>query len=90
VKIWFDYCGLKGYMDDDSHVKLGIGWYGHSPDHKWRGFTIQFYLYRWLVNFTFVDNWKEYDKRINYRWDPDHIKKLGERLKAKRDARNKK
>lgn len=66
MKIWFDYCNLSGYMMDDSNVKLGIGWYNHSSKHKWFGFTIQFYLLYWLIHVNFVDNYAEYDKKINY------------------------
>jgi hypothetical protein len=67
MKFWFDQCNLKAYMDGDSQVKLGIGWYRHHKNHKWFGFTIQFYLYFILLNFTYVDNYAEYDKKINYR-----------------------
>lgn len=87
MKIWFEYCGLEGYMMDAPEVKFGIGWYKHSKDHKWKGFTIQLYLSPWLVSINFVSNWKEYDKRINRKWDPDYIKKLGERLRAKKDKK---
>lgn len=67
MKIWFDYCGLDGYMMNDSHVKLGVGWYKHYNMHPWKGWTVQFYLYKWLVNLNWVSNWAEYDKRINGR-----------------------
>ena len=91
MKIWFEYCGLNGYLSDDAaDVKFGIGWYKHSENHKWRGLTIQLYLFPWLVSINFVNNWVEYDKRINRKYDPDYIKKLGERLRAKRAQRDKK
>jgi len=66
MKILFDYCSLKHYTDGDTEVKFGIGWYKHHKSNKWWGFTIQFYFMPWLFNVTYVDNWKEYDKKINY------------------------
>jgi hypothetical protein len=65
VKIFFNYCDLNGYMDY-SGVKFGIGWYRHNKDMKWWGLTIEGYLLFWVVQCTFVSNWKEYDKRINH------------------------
>jgi hypothetical protein len=34
-----------------------------------------------------VDDYDAYDKKINYKRDPDHLKKLGERLRAKKDKK---
>jgi hypothetical protein len=65
MKLWFGYCKL--YSDDWGDVKFGIGWYRHSKNHKWFGFTVALYLLYWRVQANFVDNYKEYDKRINYR-----------------------
>lgn len=62
MKIFFDWCHIfKGDYD----VKFGINWYKHHRDHKWKGFTITIYLLFWLVSVNFVDNYEEYDKRIN-------------------------
>lgn len=66
MRIWFEKCHLDSYFDD-SNVKVGIGWYRHHKGHKWFGFSIHFYLYRWVVVFNYVDNYVEYDKKINYR-----------------------
>lgn len=64
MKIWVESCSLKGYLTDGD-VKFGIGWYRHSKNHKWFGFTVHFYLLYWLISVNFVNNYKEYDKRIN-------------------------
>jgi hypothetical protein len=66
MKLWFSCCNLKSYLTDDN-VKFGLGWYRHHKDHKWFGFSVQFYLYFWLIDFHFVDNWQEYDKKINHK-----------------------
>ena len=66
MKIWFETCHLDGYFEDSS-VKFGIGWYHHHKDHKWKGFTVQFYGFGRVLCMNCVDNYKEYDKRINYR-----------------------
>lgn len=66
MKIWFEHCRLDGYFED-CDVKFGIGWYRHHKDHKWFGFTIHFYLLHWVVVANYVNNWAEYDKKINYR-----------------------
>ena len=66
MKIWFDCCDLD-YFFTDSNVKLGIGWYRHFKGHKWWGATIEIYLIRKIVFINFVSNWKEYDKRMNFR-----------------------
>ena len=66
MKIFFSCCDLKSYFYDEG-VKFGIGWYKHHKGHKWKGFTFQLYLYFWLVCINYVNNWAEYDKKINYR-----------------------
>ncbi len=66
MKAWFSHCQLYGCCDD-SNLKFGVGWYRHYKDYPWFGFTIEFYLYRWLVQFHFVDNWKEYNNHLNKR-----------------------
>lgn len=65
MKIWFGHC--KMCYDYDNDVKLGIGWFVHHKDHKWKGITFIFYLIFYRVDVTCVDNFKEYDKKINYR-----------------------
>jgi hypothetical protein len=87
MKIWFEHCNQKYYLDDDSDVKFGIGWYRHSPLHKWRGISIHLYLYFVMISIHMVDNYDEYRKRMNYKRDPDHLKKLGERLRAKKEKK---
>lgn len=67
MRIFFNYCHLDGYIED-SNVKLGIGWYKHHKGHKYFGFTLEFYLFIWLFQFNYVDNWIEYDKKINRRF----------------------
>ena len=68
MKIWVDCCNLGSFLDGtDLYTKLGIGWYRHSKNHKWFGVTIELYLVRWLINIYYVDNYKEYDLRINQR-----------------------
>lgn len=62
MKAWFEY--YHGYEDPDSNTKLGIGWYEHYRKHKWKGLTIQFYFYFGLLQFTIVDNYLEYCKRM--------------------------
>jgi hypothetical protein len=90
MKLWFDYCNLSGYMIDDSNVKFGIGWYRHSKDHKWFGLTIQFYMLYWLVNIHFVDNYAEYDKKVNYYLQPEYIKKREEKIAKWKASQDKK
>lgn len=80
MRILFNYNALLGFEDDWGDVKFGIGWFKHHPGHKWRGFDIIFYLYWYRVNFTFVNNWKEYDKKINYWRQPEYIKKREEKM----------
>lgn len=65
MKIWFDYNYI--YEDPDFDMKLGIGWYKHHHSFKWKGLTVKFYLFFWLISVTFVSNWNEYDKKVNYR-----------------------
>lgn len=84
MKIWTTKCDLKSYCLDGPDIKLGIGWFRHSPKHKWKGLTINICLYFWLVTINIVDNYQEYQKKISYKRDPDHIKKLGERLRKKK------
>ena len=85
MKIWFSHCRLSDYTEEN--VKFGIGWYGHHRDYKWRGFSVHLYLLYFLVTVNIVDNYKEYDKRMNHKRDPDYLKKMGERLKAIRDKK---
>lgn len=66
MKLWFDYCLLDIFFDD-SNVKFGIGWYKHHKKHKWKGLTIEFYLYKRIVFLNWVSNWAEYDNKINRR-----------------------
>ena len=87
MKLWLDSCRLSGYMDADCDVKLGIGWFRHHKDHKWKGLTIHLYLYVWLVGIHVVDNYKEYNKKINYKLDPDYLEKMAERLKARKEKK---
>jgi hypothetical protein len=82
MKVLFNHCRLIN--DDWGDTKLGIGWFKHHPDLKWKGFDLVFYLLFWRVNVTYVSNWKEYDKKINYRRDPDYLKKRAAKLAALR------
>lgn len=66
MKIFFNHCTLDNFFTDSS-VKLGIGWYRHFKDYKWWGLTFEFYLLKWVVTVTYVSNWHEYDKKVNYR-----------------------
>ena len=63
MKVWLSNCDLNSYLDD-SNVKFGIGWYKHHRSHKWKGLTIEFYLYKWILMVNMVDNYAEYQKRI--------------------------
>jgi len=65
MKLLFSQYPLNDYFDD-SNVKLGIGWYRHSPLNKWWGFTIEFYLIWKYVSITFVSDYEAYDHKINY------------------------
>lgn len=71
MKILFDYCHLNlkdsdGILYNDwGDVKFGIGWLRHSKRNKWFGFDLVLHFYPWRITITFVDNWKEYDKKIN-------------------------
>lgn len=67
MKIWADKCSLQHYLSGDCDVKFGVGWYRHHKDHKWRGLTISFYCYYWLLNIHLVSNYKEYSKKVNCR-----------------------
>jgi hypothetical protein len=67
MKIWFDYCSMEHFHDDFYNIKLGIGWYRHAKTHKWWGFTVEFYFFKWVVFVNYVSNWNEYDKKVNYR-----------------------
>lgn len=67
MKLWFEYCNLESYLSGDSGPKFGFGWYRHHKHHKWFGITFQVFIYFLLFQVNFVDNYKEYDKRINYR-----------------------
>jgi hypothetical protein len=88
MKLFFDSGSLKDYLfGTGESIKFGLGWYRHHKSYKYFGITFQFYLYFWLVNMTFVSDYNEYDKRINRRRDPDHMKKLGEKLKAIREKK---
>ena len=66
MKIWLSTCDLDCYFED-SNVKFGIGWFRHHKNHKWFGFTFHIYLLYWLVSINYVDNYKEYDKKIHYK-----------------------
>ncbi len=66
MKLLFDRCNLQSYFDD-SNVRLGMGWYRHSKDHKWWGITVEFYLLYWMITATFVNDFDAYDRKINYR-----------------------
>ncbi len=68
MKLLFNYCDLRGFMDGAADVKLGVGWYKHHKDHKWWGFTLEFYLLFCYVNFTYVSDYKAYKKRMSYRF----------------------
>lgn len=63
MKLWFDYCKL--YDLEDNNVKFGIGWYRHHKGHRWWGLTIELYGFGHKFLVHYVDNWAEYDKRIN-------------------------
>lgn len=66
MKLLFDYYSLQ-HEFKDTNVKFGIGWYRHHTNHPWFGFSVQFYLYFWVFHITYVDNFKAYDERVNYR-----------------------
>jgi len=90
MKIWFSYC-WNFTSDSDSPVKVGINWYRHintNPKFKsWRGLTVIVHFFKWTYTMNAVDDYDAYDKKINYKRDPDHLKKLGERLRAKKDKK---
>ncbi len=65
MRILFNHCRI--FDDEWGDTKLGIGWFRHYKTAKWFGFDLIFYLLFWRVNFTFVSNWLEYDKKVNYR-----------------------
>jgi hypothetical protein len=67
MKIWFEYCGSEGYLTDEK-IWLGIGGYEHSPFHKWKGYTLQIYFFRYIFFINYVDNYVEYSKRMNIRY----------------------
>jgi len=69
MKIFFSWC----HLFDDVDVKLGIDWYRHKClDTKrfpaWKGFTIVFYLIRRQLTVNWVNNYKNYRNRIDYRY----------------------
>jgi len=79
MKIWFDYCDLNSYFTD-TDVKLGIGWYKHHPSNKWRGLTVHFYALNWMVSLNYVNDYKAYKKRMDFRYS-DYLKKKQENRK---------
>ena len=60
MRIWFEW----QHNFDDSDVWFGIGGFKHHKDHKWTGYTINLYLLKRLIQFTYVSNWTEYEKKI--------------------------
>ncbi len=63
MKIWLN-CSIK-YEDND--VWLGLGSFKHHKDHKWKGWTLHIYLFKWMISFNYVSNWKEYNNRMKWR-----------------------
>lgn len=67
MRAWFD-CNILDFYFDDSNVKFGIGWFRHSKNHPYKGITIEFYLFKYLVHLTIVNNIVEYDNTMNRRY----------------------
>lgn len=72
MKFLFDNCMLD---DNDYPVKLGIHWYRHKSQEnkklgfkKWKGFTVVFYLIWWQLHFTWVNDYKAYKYRMDFRY----------------------
>lgn len=75
MRAWFDYRILDYYFED-SNVRLGLGWYWHSKNHKYKGLTIEFYLFKYIVSLNIIDNIVEYNNVINRRYKyQDRLKK---------------
>lgn len=68
MRCWFSYC-LNYSYDSDTAVDVGVHWYKHKNTHpkykSWFGFTVTFYLLKYLINFTFVNDYNAYDTKIN-------------------------
>lgn len=64
MKAWFEF--TYSYLFKEENLYLGFGYYKHGEHHNWKGFTIQFFLFQWVFVFNYVNNYKEYDKRINW------------------------
>jgi hypothetical protein len=66
MKIWFQfgYNYYDGFSDDNYCVKFGIAWYPWSNEHKrftYKGFTIDFILFKYLISFNYVDKKDVYE-----------------------------
>lgn len=64
MKIWFDW---NDNTYSDCNIKLGIGWFRHHEGYNWWGLTVEIYLIKRSMTITYVDNYNEYDRKINYR-----------------------
>lgn len=89
MKAWFDWCHL---FHDDWSVRLGIDWFVHAKPNNsrfkpWRGITFTFFLLKYIVFLNIVDDYEAHQARMNYKRDPDHMKKLGDKLKVLREKK---
>ena len=89
MKAWFSLNHRFFVDSDDYPVKIGIHWHCHAKPVKkfksWRGFTIDLYFFKYWISFIIVDDYEAHQARMNYKRDPDYLKKMGERLKAIRE-----
>lgn len=82
MKFLYSWCHLL--EDNDWNCKIGLDWYRHKCLNSkrfpgWKGLTLVVYLIWWRFDFTWVDNYANYENRMNYR----STAKLRERIESK-------
>lgn len=59
MKIWFDMCHSW-----EEAPKVGIDWYKHHKNHSWKGFTLQFFFFKYVFEINYVNNYKKYKQKF--------------------------
>jgi hypothetical protein len=73
MKIWFECSGMWVCEEDSYPVKFGVNWYKHVPGNPkyfkpWFGFSVVLCGFKKVLVFNFVNDYKAYNAKINYRW----------------------
>lgn len=65
MKAWFEF--HNNWMMEDSQIYLGVSAYKHARK-EWKGFTVYFIFYKWMLSLTAVNNYSEYNRIVNRRY----------------------